>query len=83
MQAPRHRLRLPGRSAKGLQRAALLGLDLLGQHHELQAAIRTELRRHTAPSEPADAGRTATVVKAKRAKLLDAVRTSALPRSPS
>ena len=62
---------VPGRSAKGLHRAALLGLDLLGQDHELQAAIRTELSRHTAPIEPAESGRSAAALKAKRAKLLD------------
>ncbi|MGB6057196.1 MAG: recombinase family protein [Microthrixaceae bacterium] len=61
---------MPGRSAKGLHRAAVLGLDLLGQDHELQTAIRVELSRHLEPAEPAN-GRTVGALKAKRAKLLE------------
>jgi site-specific DNA recombinase len=61
----------PGRSGNGLERAALLGLRVLGEDTELQAAIRAELTRHTAP-EPAD-DRTAaiTAIEGKRRKLLD------------
>lgn len=36
---------LPRRSANGLLRAAVLGLRLIGRDEDLQAAIRTELRR--------------------------------------
>ncbi len=39
----------PGRSGNGLERAALLGLRLIGEDTELQAAIRAELQRHAEP----------------------------------
>jgi len=61
---------MPGRSAHGLHRAAVLGLDLLGQDHELQEAIRTELAHHSDPT-PSSASPTVAALKAKRAKLLD------------
>ena len=61
---------MPGRSAHGLHRAAVLGLDLLGQDHDLQKAIRAELAHHTAPT-PASNGPSVAALKAKRTKLLD------------
>jgi site-specific DNA recombinase len=63
---------VPGRSANGLHRAALLGLDLLGQDDELQAAIRSELSQHLErPTSNSTTGQTVASLKAKRAKLLD------------
>ena len=61
---------MPGRSAHGLHRAAVLGLDLLGRDHDLQKAIRAELAHHTAPT-PASTGPSVAALKAKRTKLLD------------
>jgi DNA invertase Pin-like site-specific DNA recombinase len=71
----RHRgqgCRLPGRSAKGLQRAALLGLRLLATDDELQTAIRVELQAHE-PAAPGDVHRSSLVAALgqKRRKLLD------------
>jgi site-specific DNA recombinase len=62
---------LPGRSAKGLLRAAVLGLDVLGEDLELQEAIRVELGRYDEPIPGPDGPQAVARVKAKRAKLLE------------
>lgn len=60
---------MPGRSAHDLHRAAVLGLDLLGQDHELQEVIRTELAHHTDLTHTTSSP-TVAALKVKRAKLL-------------
>ena len=62
---------LPGRSARGLQRAAVLGLALLGEDQELRAAIRAELHRHLDPAPDEDTAATIASLKRKRQRLLD------------
>jgi hypothetical protein len=62
----------PGRSAHGLERAALLGLRLLADDVDLQEAIRQELRRHEALPTPAPSRQAAlAALDRKRRKLLD------------
>lgn len=62
---------LPGRSARGLHRAAVLGLGLLGQDDELRAAIRADLSRHLDPTPLEDASQAVASLKRKRHLLLD------------
>ncbi|MGC2486479.1 MAG: recombinase family protein [Acidimicrobiales bacterium] len=62
-----------GRSAKGLQRAALLGLKVLSSDEVLQSAIRAQLnehRRRVAPATPS-AKTLIAAIRAKERKLLD------------
>ncbi len=72
----RHRGRgcdLPGRSAKGLHRAALHGLRLLAEDSELQTAIRHELDRHEPEprQQREDRRHGVATLQQKRRKLLD------------
>ena len=63
----------PARSANGLERATILGLGLLADDHDLQAAIRYQLtthRRAQAKSGPTHASVIASLQKKQR-KLLD------------
>ena len=64
----------PGRSAKGLHRAAVLGLRELAEDEELQAAIREELARKLGSARDAEGPNrraTTAALLAKRRKLLD------------
>ncbi|HQU00704.1 MAG TPA: recombinase family protein, partial [Acidimicrobiales bacterium] len=62
-----------GRSAKGLQRAALLGLQVLAYDDELQRAIREQLATIRAPKSPQGRGASTTIaaIKQKERKLLE------------
>jgi site-specific DNA recombinase len=63
----------PGRSAKGLQRAAVLGLRLIAEDDELQAAIRDEIAGHFDQAPDAGPSRASLLASLtqKRRKLLD------------
>ena len=63
----------PGRSAKGLQRAALLGMKVLSTDEDLQRAIRHELSSRHQPSAATGPTAASTVLSlgAKQRKLLD------------
>ncbi|MEX1207444.1 MAG: recombinase family protein [Acidimicrobiia bacterium] len=64
----------PRRSVKGIERAALLGLRLVGGDAGLQEAIRAELRRATGPVPRRGPGRSPALVddlQERRRKLLD------------
>jgi site-specific DNA recombinase len=64
----------PRRSVKGIERAALLGLSLLGHDDGLQKAIRRQLRKATGPGSRRGRGRSATHaadLQQRRRKLLD------------
>ena len=65
----------PSRSVRGIERAALLGLRLVGFDPDLQKAIRQELRRGARPGPPKGAGRApaqqADRLRERRRKLLD------------
>jgi site-specific DNA recombinase len=72
----RHRGRgcdLPGRSANGLHRAAVLGLRLLAQDEDLRTAIRHELDRNEPEPKQRNEDRERTIasLQLKRRKLLD------------
>jgi Resolvase, N terminal domain len=72
----RHRGRgcdLPGRSANGLHRAAVLGLRLLAHDEDLRTAIRYELDRNEPEPTQRNQGRDRTIasLQLKRRKLLD------------
>lgn len=64
----------PARSSKGLERAVRLGMQLVGHDDDLQAAIRSEIRRQLVPK--AEGGRAPSVqqqiasIQEKRRKLL-------------
>jgi DNA invertase Pin-like site-specific DNA recombinase len=62
-----------GRSANGLHRAAVLGLRVLADDFDLQAAIRTQLTTHVQPRTPKgpSAGSVIASLKKKERKLLD------------
>lgn len=62
---------VPGRSAKGLHRAALLASTCSARTTSYRQRSALELSRHTAPCESADSGRTAAALNPKQAKLLD------------
>ncbi len=64
---------IPGRSAKGLLRAAVVAMNVLSEDSELQDAIRSELRERTSGARTAQPSRSAAVAKLKRdrQKLLD------------
>jgi len=64
----------PRRSANGIERAALLGLRLVGDDERLQEAIRAELRKATGPGPRRGPGRSHALVddlQQRRRKLLD------------
>jgi hypothetical protein len=63
----------PGRSAKGLQRAAVLGLRLIAEDDELQAAMRDEIAGHFDQAPDAGPSRVSLLASLtqKRRKLLD------------
>ena len=62
------------RSTKGLERALVLGLRLIGHDEELQAAIRSEIRRQLEPKaegrRPRSVGKQIASLQEKRRKLL-------------
>lgn len=64
----------PARSTKGLERALVLGLRLIGHDEELQAAIRSEIRRQLEPKaegrRPRSVGQQIASLQEKRRKLL-------------
>lgn len=64
----------PRRSVKGIERAAVLGLRILGHDDALQKAIRRELRKATVPGTRRGVGRSAALavdLRERRRKLLD------------
>ncbi|MCH8899204.1 MAG: hypothetical protein IH942_01780 [Acidobacteria bacterium] len=64
----------PRRSVNGIERAAVLGLRILGHDDGLQKAIRRELRKATVPGTRRGVGRSAALavdLRERRRKLLD------------